>query len=344
MPVISAGETSRLVLFFEATLSDSRTIGTWIRRVDDLAEVYRWTDRVTSCHTSLAKLHGPAKVWYDSLLSQQKLVRVEGGVHTCFPHDSWNAEASPGNEDRIYKRGEPIERYCYDKLAKACRCNLSEEACIEYLITDLNNRDTIRAISTRTYDSIEELPSSLKHLEERVGTVGSRDSKYYKASEFENPASHGNKENLAAETALNESKLDQQNSEPRTETPFPEKRRPRCFNCNKCGHLSLNCPSPQRKARCNVCNRSGHEAQNRRKRESGPRLFQSVVDLNMRAADAANEKYFLLTKVNGSKVRVYIDLGSQCVTIRSEDADRVGIKCTVMVKPLTIGGYGSGQR
>ncbi|KAH8025714.1 hypothetical protein HPB51_010798 [Rhipicephalus microplus] len=77
MPVISAGETSRLVPLFEPTLSDSRTIGTWIRRVDDLAEVYRWTDGVTSCHTSLAKLHGPAKVWYDSLLSQQKLVRVE---------------------------------------------------------------------------------------------------------------------------------------------------------------------------------------------------------------------------------------------------------------------------
>ncbi|KAL1454783.1 hypothetical protein MTO96_043658 [Rhipicephalus appendiculatus] len=62
MPVIGAGETSRLVPSFDPTPSNSPTIDAWIRRVDDLAEVYRWTDRVTSCHT-LAKLHGPAKMW-----------------------------------------------------------------------------------------------------------------------------------------------------------------------------------------------------------------------------------------------------------------------------------------
>ncbi|KAL3193122.1 hypothetical protein MRX96_058617 [Rhipicephalus microplus] len=51
----------------------------------------------------------------------------------------------------------------------------------------------------------------------------------------------------------------------------------------------------------------------------------------------------MLAKVNGSEVRAYVDIGSQCVTIRREDADRVGIKCTVMEKPLTIGSYGSAR-
>ncbi|KAH7955910.1 hypothetical protein HPB52_004981 [Rhipicephalus sanguineus] len=71
MPVISAGETTRLVPLFDATSSDSPTVDAWIRRVDDLAEVCHWTDRVTSCH-ALAKLHRPAKKWYDSLLSVNK--------------------------------------------------------------------------------------------------------------------------------------------------------------------------------------------------------------------------------------------------------------------------------
>ncbi|KAL1468207.1 hypothetical protein MTO96_025609 [Rhipicephalus appendiculatus] len=51
----------------------------------------------------------------------------------------------------------------------------------------------------------------------------------------------------------------------------------------------------------------------------------------------------MLAKVNGKEVRAYVDLGSQCVTIRREDADRIGIRYSVMEKPLTIGGYGSGR-
>ncbi|KAH7936310.1 hypothetical protein HPB52_021409 [Rhipicephalus sanguineus] len=67
------------------------------------------------------------------------------------------------------------------------------------------------------------------------------------------------------------------------------------------------------------------------------------MDLNTRAADAANEKYYMLAEVNGSELRAYVDLGSQCVTIRRENADRIGIKCSFIGKPLTIGGYGSGR-
>ncbi|KAL1444020.1 hypothetical protein MTO96_030081 [Rhipicephalus appendiculatus] len=256
-------------------------------------------------------------------------------------------------EDRIYKRGEPIECYYYDKLAKARRCNLSEEACIEYLITGLNNQDTIRAISTRTYDSPEELLCCLKRLEERVGTVGSRDPKHFKASEFQNLAGHGNKEHRAAETALNESNQYQQNSAPRKETePFGPRRKNPPF-LKKEGHAvstvtstvtSLSTVRVRSGGRgATLCNRSGHEARNCRERESGPRLFQSAVELDIRAADAANEKYFMLAKVNGNEVRAYVDLGSQCVTIRREDADRIGIRYSVMEKPLTIGGYGSGR-
>ena len=158
-------------------------------------------------------------MWYDSLLSVNKTWpewKVE--LKRAFTTTAGMQRLHREMEDRIYKRGEPIECYYYDKLAKARRCNLSDEACIEYLITGLNNQDTIRAISTRTYDSPEELLCRLKRLEERVGTVSSRDIKHSKASEIQNLAGHGNMENRAAETALNESKQNQQNSEPRRET------------------------------------------------------------------------------------------------------------------------------
>ncbi|KAL1482608.1 hypothetical protein MTO96_014126 [Rhipicephalus appendiculatus] len=187
-------------------------------------------------------------MWYDSLLSVHKTWpewKVE--LKRAFPSTAGMQRLHREMEDIIYKRGEPIECYYYEKLAKARRCNLSEEACIEYLITGLNNQDTIRAISTRTYDSPEELLRCLKRLEERVGIFGSRDSKHSKASEFQNLAGHRNQENRAAETALNENQQNQQNSEPkretepyepRRETPLFRERGPRCFNCNKYGHLS----------------------------------------------------------------------------------------------------------
>ncbi|KAH7933463.1 hypothetical protein HPB49_012905 [Dermacentor silvarum] len=333
MPVIGAGETSRLVPLFDPTSSDSPTADAWIRWVDDLAEVYRWSDRLTSCN-ALARLDGPAKMWYDSLQSVNKTWpewKVE--LKRAFPTTSGMQRLHRDMEDRIYRRGKPIESYYYD---------LSEETCIEYLITGLNDQDSIRAISTRTYDLPEELLRCLKRLEERVGTVSSRDSNHSKASGIQNLAGHGNRGNRAPETTLNESRQNSP-SEPRRKTLSNEKGGPRCFKCNKYGHLSLNCPSPQRRARCGVCNRIGHEARNCKGKESGPRLFQSVVNLDIRAADAANEKYFMLAKANGHDVRAYVDLGSQCVTIRREDADRIGVKCTAIDKPLTIGGYRSGR-
>ncbi|KAH8033621.1 hypothetical protein MRX96_059396 [Rhipicephalus microplus] len=119
-------------------------------------------------------------MWYDSLLSINRTWpewKVE--LKRAFPMTAGMQRLHREMEHRIYKRGEPIKCY-YDKFAKARRCNLNEEACIEYLITGLNNQNTIRAVSTLTYDSMEELLSCLKRLEERVGTIGSRDSKYSK--------------------------------------------------------------------------------------------------------------------------------------------------------------------
>ncbi|KAH7979493.1 hypothetical protein HPB49_009604 [Dermacentor silvarum] len=118
MPVIGAGETSRLVPLFDPTSSDSPTVDAWIRRVDDLAEVYRWSDRLTSCN-ALARLDGPAKMWYDSLQSVNRPWpewKVE--LKRAFPTTSGMQRLHRDMEDCIYRRGAPIESYYYDKLAK----------------------------------------------------------------------------------------------------------------------------------------------------------------------------------------------------------------------------------
>lgn len=49
-PVMPAAETSRLVPSFDPLSSGCSTVDAWIRRVDDLADIYGWSDRLTSCN------------------------------------------------------------------------------------------------------------------------------------------------------------------------------------------------------------------------------------------------------------------------------------------------------
>ncbi|KAG0422275.1 hypothetical protein HPB47_001887 [Ixodes persulcatus] len=70
-PVPCVGETARLVPSFNPLSLSCPTLDMWIRRIDDLADIYHWTDRMTSCN-ALTKLEGLARSWYDSLSSVDK--------------------------------------------------------------------------------------------------------------------------------------------------------------------------------------------------------------------------------------------------------------------------------
>lgn len=59
-------------------------------------------------------------------------------------------------EARRRKRGEQIESYYYNKLPKARRCNISNKACVKYIITGLNYPEIMRTVSVPTYESPDE--------------------------------------------------------------------------------------------------------------------------------------------------------------------------------------------
>ncbi|XP_077534640.1 uncharacterized protein LOC144146572 [Haemaphysalis longicornis] len=345
-PVTPAAETSRLVPSFDPLSSGCSTVDTWIRRVDDLADIYGWSVRLTSCN-ALCRLEGPAKTWYDSLSSVDKTwVQWKDELKRAFPSTSGMQRLHREMEARCRKRGEPIESYYYDKLAKARRCNISDKGCVEYIITGLNDPDTIRAVSVRTYDTPEELLHCLKRLEDRLGNVVSSASRQnakhftdYQKGLFEG-ADHLTK---ATGANMADDRRDSLSRRQRKKPLSNEKGEPLCFNCNEYGHLSLHCPSPQRKARCGACGRVGHETRDcRAKKEREPRVAQNVVKSDFRATEAVNEKYFMPAKLNGHEIRAYVDLGSQCVTLRQEDAERLEISYTKLKESLSIGGYGSG--
>ncbi|XP_077552426.1 uncharacterized protein LOC144166808 [Haemaphysalis longicornis] len=241
-PVTPAAETSRLVPSFDPLSSGCSTVDAWIRRVDDLADIYGWSDRLTSCN-ALCRLEGPAKTWYDSLSSVDKTwVQWKDELKRAFPSTSGMQRLHREMEARCRKRGEPIESYYYDKLAKARRCNISDKGCVEYIITGLNDPDTIRAVSVRTYDTPEELLHCLKRLEDRLGNVVSSASRQnakhftdYQKGLFEG-AHHLTK---ATGASMADDRRDSLSRRQRKKPLSNEKGEPLCFNCNEYGHLSL---------------------------------------------------------------------------------------------------------
>ncbi|XP_062558085.1 uncharacterized protein LOC134222960 [Armigeres subalbatus] len=67
------------------------------------------------------------------------------------------------------------------------------------------------------------------------------------------------------------------------------KRSDECFNCHGTGHISINCPQPQRRPRCQICRKVGHDEQHCFKRTRNDR--QAAIDESEmnQAVEARNE-------------------------------------------------------
>ncbi|CAD7092789.1 unnamed protein product [Hermetia illucens] len=95
-----------------------------------------------------------------------------------------------------------------------------------------------------------------------------------------------------------------------------------CYNCFERGHLSLNCPKPQRRPRCVKCNRTGH-AQN--DCPTAARTEANRRETINRIAQHTDNK--LLTKtveIGDDEFECIVDSASSCSLIRQSEAQRIG--------------------
>ncbi|CAD7088936.1 unnamed protein product [Hermetia illucens] len=95
-----------------------------------------------------------------------------------------------------------------------------------------------------------------------------------------------------------------------------------CYNCFERGHLSLNCPKPQRRSRCVKCNRTGH-AQN--DCPTAARTEANRRETINRIAQHTDNK--LLTKtveIGDDEFECIVDSASSCSLIRQSEAQRIG--------------------
>ncbi|XP_064474153.1 uncharacterized protein LOC135388501 isoform X1 [Ornithodoros turicata] len=159
-----ASASANLVPTYDPATNTQSTVEAWINKVDGLAAAYGWNDKQTSCF-ALSKLEGVARSWYDGLTTTQYTWVVwKSKLREAFPSSASFQQLLREMEARKRKRDEAIEIYFYDKLAKARRCGLDDPACIEYIITGLNDENAVRLLSVREFANPQELLRCLKLL------------------------------------------------------------------------------------------------------------------------------------------------------------------------------------
>ncbi|KAG0418406.1 hypothetical protein HPB47_004871 [Ixodes persulcatus] len=323
-------ESGKLVPVFNPVTNPVQTVEHWIRKVDELSAIYSWTEIQTACF-ALTKLEGIAKTWYDGLVSvQRSWLEWKLELKKAFPPVVNLQRRHQEMEARRKLPNETVEQYFHEKLSLARLCQLPEDQIVDYVITGISDEALVRSLSVVKFSTPEDLLECLKRLDDRLTAVGE--------------TSHRSDAATSSRAGKNSSPSDRNADRlPKRRPPFNSNGEPRCFNCDEYGHMSVNCSKPNKREHCSECHRTGHKTTDCRSSGSGSVSAENHHIENKEQVNAQNEKYFQDALVDGKLVRAYVDLGSQCVTLRKVDADNLGINYNQPSRGCKIGGYGFGQ-
>jgi len=189
----------------------------------------------------------------------------------------------------VRKQNEKISDFCFRISALGRRFKLSEAAIIRYAREGLKHRELQMAIAVMKFGSMKNMREVCENfLQNRVKSVDNRTRD----------------DNVDFEKIIN------------IDNPVKsDKKLIVCFNCAENGHLSRNCPKPQKRNRCSDCNRV--HAKNEPQNCGKPTAFSRAVKVKYRQFD--NEVTI------GGKPAKAIDINNSDVMLEKE-------KCTTNVE------------
>lgn len=299
---------------FEPTKTSSLTAKAFIQRVRQLATAYNWNEAAVVFAVQ-TKLNGPAKLWFDSCgLIFENLKDFAEALESEFPHVENEADIHFRMSSYIRKPTEPVIDFFYRVYAEGRKGQTSDAAIIQYIRRGLNHGPLQNAIAPLNFQTTNELLDAVNRFlanRQRLPEASQR-----------KPENDGHFEPIKKLTA----------------TPVKNANRV-CYNCFKPGHISVNCPQPQRLERCAKCSKTGHTTEFCKSVLPASRNINQVVSDGV--PDQVSRETGRITKnilLDDMVVDAFIDPGSDRTLVR-ESVARNSIPCD----PIILKGFAGGS-
>lgn len=301
-------------------VKDDINILDWIDKIEEYGDLYDW-DEIAIKHFALMKLHGVARKWRDSLPSENRSWEEWKSIlFATFPSGKSVVDLRIIAENYKRKSQQNVTEYFFEKLSLCNKASMCEEESIEWIVRGLENnrfRDFLGPL--HRYTNPSQLLPDIKAADSYIGSV----------------------QRSVAVKPVNIVKENQTGS-----FRNAVRKEISCFRCHEKGHYSRQCPKGNNTSdlKHQIDSSSGQGASSSRSAGVGYSSTSSSYKKpeNVIQVIGNHQKYFKDAFVNGKPIKSYIDLGSSCVTIRLEEAERNGFTFMESDDLQPLIGYGNG--
>ncbi|KAL0901934.1 hypothetical protein ABMA27_007079 [Loxostege sticticalis] len=277
---------------FDPTVKNHR-IENWITKVNECAQIYKWTDQQTS-HFALPRLVGYAKRWYEGLKSINRTwVEWQECLKRAFPSETNFGALLSEMLARRYKLGDSLDEYYYEKMVLLNACDITGKKAVDCIIYGLDDRTLKASASSARFNHPEDLLGFLKDMcREHID----RSSK----NKLQSTPNNSITCSYCKKVGHN----------------FRQCRALLCYNCKQYGHKMQQCPQPTIK--CEHCQKLGHKSEDcfsknklNNKNSSDKRVMVTET------SGLSNRKFYKEAILNNNKrIMCFLDFGSDCSLVK----------------------------
>lgn len=291
----------------------NQAISVWIQKIEELQGIYGWDD-TTTASLALEHLKGVAKGWYEGLdtvafsWSEWKAKLVG-----AFTSHTRMADRMTAMLARKKLKNETMMEFYFSNANLVAACNVQGKDAADCIAQDITDHALALTIARNGFETPEALRVFLSTIEEPVEP---QDHKPDPKITFQGRPKQHHQQRSADKPSPVVARDTSSSQGPRnTTTEAAMKPNPvKCYRCNRFGHIARNCT---------------------------PAVEGNIKKvLNIGAGPPATDVRFQEAVMEGTSLQAYIDSGSQCVTLREEDAGRMQLE--LRPTDAILRGYGGG--